>query len=211
MLRVIVTDRSSFGLVHSSIDVKSWIEELPSVEAARPARCPLCGAASRRPGRSLGLHGHGTRPRGLWRALALAAPTVVGEILVRRYLCQLCDRSVTVVPRGVLWRRLYGATAIATALALWAVERQPAPQVRTTVSPWPLVGATAAVGWCSLLRWSAAIRAGRLFGQVRASPSSWSARQVARRAVETLVALSPSRLRTESMVVRAAAGAERAR
>jgi len=119
---------------------------------------------------------------------------------------------MTVAPRAILWRRLYGAGAIAIALALWAAELRPAHAVRQEVSPWwPHVGYAAAAGWASLRRWAEAIRAGTLFEIVRASPSSWTSRQVARRAVETLLALAPSSPCEEGLVARAAAGAVQAR
>lgn len=203
---------SSSGFLHSDIDVKLWIENTPSVEAVRPPRCPFCGAPSRPPGRALGLHGHGLRPRLLLGPRAPGQKPGFMEVLLRRYLCQRCAHTVTVAPRAVLWRRLYAAGTIAIALALWASKRRPAHAVRREVSPWwSHVGYTAAAGWASLRRWAEAIRAGTLFEMVRASPPSWSPRQVAKRAVETLTALAPASLRDESLETRAAAGAVQAR
>ena len=118
---------------------------------------------------------------------------------------------MTVVPRGLLWRRLYGAVAIAMALALWAKEQMPAHKVRAHISPFCAVGATAAARWDSLRRWSRDIRAGLLFGAVRASPPWWTHRQVARRAVETILALAPGTSLGEPLLAQVACGAERIR
>ncbi|MEI6226462.1 MAG: hypothetical protein WCS72_17080 [Deltaproteobacteria bacterium] len=94
-------------------------------------------------------------------------------------------------PRGILPGRLYAAGAIALALALWGCGGQPARMVRRQVSPFTVVGATAAAGWASLRRWSRAVREGRLFGHVRALPEGASLRQVAARAATTLAACAP--------------------
>ncbi|HEX9402352.1 MAG TPA: hypothetical protein VF912_19775, partial [Anaeromyxobacter sp.] len=86
----------------------------PAVDEVRPGRCPACEAPSR-PGGALGLHGHGLRERHQWGPAARGGlPELIG-ILVRRYRCQQCGAVVVVVPRGVLRRRLYSATAIALA------------------------------------------------------------------------------------------------
>ena len=115
-------------------------------------------------------------------------PPAVSGVLARRYRCQGCGAVIVVVPRSVVGRRLYSAGAIALALAAWAVNGQTPTAVRGRVSPHRLVGPTAASGWASLRRWARAVRAGRLFPVVRASPESATLRQVAARAAMTLVA-----------------------
>lgn len=84
----------------------------------------------------------------------LGGRSVVGSITVRRYRCLRCAAVLVVVPRGVLPRLRYGAVAIALALALWAVERLPAPAVRAKVSPFRYLGHDARRGWRSLSRWA---------------------------------------------------------
>ena len=111
--------------------------------------------------------------------------------LVRRYQCQPCGAVVVVVPRGLVWRRLYSAGGIALALALWGVAGLSPAEVRGHVSPLRIVGATAAAGWASLRRWARAVRAGRLFPVVRALPTDATLRQVAARAATTLAAYAP--------------------
>lgn len=164
----------------------------PTVGEVRPGRCPACEAPSRPVGGLLGLHGHGLRERHQWGPTELfAAAAAVITVLARRYRCQSCGAVVLVVPRGILRRRLYSAGAIALALALWGVAGLAAPEVRERVSPFAIVGATAAAGWASLRRWSRAVRGGRLFPVVRALPAEASLRQMAARAATTLAAYAP--------------------
>lgn len=142
-------------------------------------------------GGRLGLHGHGLRERHQWGPTVLGAAAALIAVLSRRYQCQSCGAVIVVVPRGVLRRRLYSASAIALALALWGVTGLAPPEVRRQVSPFAIVGATAAAGWASLRRWSGAVRSRRLFPVVRALPAEASLRQVAARAATTLAAYAP--------------------
>lgn len=138
-------------IVVAPIERVEWTRELPSVDAARPTRCPTCNEASRLPGRPLGLHGHGVRTRDLWGPPRPGAPPALGEILARRYHCAHCRATCTVVPRGVLPRHMYTAGAIALALALWSMGLA-AEAVCAAISPWPVRGH--ARGWRSLRRWT---------------------------------------------------------
>ena len=177
---------SSDRIVHCRLDVKFWIENLPSVTMARPGRCPCCGAAGAPLGGRVVLHGHGLRGRLVRGPLRPDGRPEEVEIRVRRYLCRRCGAVVQVVPRGVLRARLFSASAIALALGLWALHAQPAREVRRRVSPWSTVGSTAASGWASLRRWVR--QSPRLFPGVRASPDGWTARQKAERIAATLAA-----------------------
>jgi hypothetical protein len=47
-------DRTKSRTVYSALDVKRWIADPPSVDVARPGRCPVCGAAGRPAGGALG-------------------------------------------------------------------------------------------------------------------------------------------------------------
>lgn len=80
-------------------------------------------------------------------------------IRARRYECQACGACMVVVPSDVLPGRLYGGPAIALALTLWAIVGMTSAAVRARVSPFSIIGATAAVGWTTLRRW--AVDAGR--------------------------------------------------
>jgi hypothetical protein len=135
----------------------------------------------------------------------------VGEVMSRRYRCQPCKAVIQVVPRSVLRRRLYSAAAVGLALALWAVERLAPPAVRRRVSPWRVVGATAARGWTSLRRWARAVRSGDLFREVRASAPGVTLREVAARAATTLAAMAPSSSESLPVVTRAMLGAAHVR
>ncbi len=153
------------------------------------------------------LHGHGLRARDQWGPLDVTASPGVGEIRCRRYACQRCGAVVLVVPRGILQRRLYSASAVALALALWGVEGLAPAEVRRRVSPWRKVGATAAASWASLRRWARAVRAAALFAVVRATPAGARLREVAARAATTLAAFAPSSADALPLATRAMLGA----
>jgi len=118
---------------------------------------------------------------------AAASPAV----RCRRYRCLRCSAVVLVVPRGMLPRRWYSASAIALALALFGIERATPAAVRRRVSPFKVIGHRAATGWVTLGRWADTVRAGRLFSQVRPSPPGFTRRQVAERAATTLGSRAP--------------------
>ena len=136
------------------------------------------------------LHGHGMRSRLVRGPLRPDGSPEEVEILVRRYRCQRCGAVLLVVPRGVLRSCLFSASAIGLALALWAMHRLSAREVRRRVSPWGVVGDTAAAGWASLRRWVQQVP--RLFPGVRPCPDHWTDRQRAERIATTLAACAPA-------------------
>jgi hypothetical protein len=109
----------------------------------------------------------------------------------RRYQCQVCAAVILVVPRTTLPRRWYSASAIAMALALFGAARLAPSEVRRQISPFRHVGYAATTKWATLLRWSDAVRARRLFTQTRPCPASFSRRQVAERAAMALASRAP--------------------
>jgi hypothetical protein len=109
----------------------------------------------------------------------------------RRYLCVACGAVMLVVPRAMLRRRWYSASAIALALALYGIEHAPPAQVRRRTSPFGTVGDRACTGWVTLGRWADAVRAGVLFTQVRPCPAQFTRRQVAERAATTIGSRAP--------------------
>ena len=98
------------------------------VDRHRPASCSGCGAASRPPGGRIQVQGHGTRPRGLQGPREPGGPPQSRDVEVRRYICVVCDVTMSVFPPDVLPRRRYGATAIAYALSLFGLEGAIPPQ-----------------------------------------------------------------------------------
>ena len=184
--------RNTERIVSSGLDVKSWLEREPTAEEARPGQCSACGQASRPAGRGLWLWGHGLRERQQRGPLEAGAAPQTVVIRVRRYRCRKCEALV--------------AGAIGLALALFGVVGLPLAEVRARVSPWPVVGETASTTWLAVRRWIRAIRERRLFARVRATPLTWSARQIAERAAMTLEALAPPTLMDE-IAARAFAGA----
>lgn len=113
---------------------------------------------------------------------------------------------VTVVPRGIVARRHYGAAAMGLALLWLGVVGESFAEVRRRLSPWAV--SFEGGGWATARRWIDAIASGRLLRGIRASPGSWSLRERAARAAMTLVAMAPPALREageEACVVAGAA------
>jgi hypothetical protein len=203
--------RSTRGVVRSEVDVKSWMEKEPTAAQVRPSRCPCCGAASCPTGGPVVLHGHGRRARQLRGPAVPDGAPITRCFFVRRYCCQRCGATPTVVPLETLTRRLFSVCAIALALALFGLAQLPLRLVRERVSPWGTVGTTAASTWCTVPRWTAAVREGRLFPVVRRAPGHWNHRQAAARAATTLAALAPPAMGTENLIASAFNGAALAR
>jgi hypothetical protein len=81
----------------------------------------------------MGLVGHGLRERQVRGPPDAQGEAVVQVIRVRRYRCRRCGITLTVVPRGVVARRHFGAGAIGLGLLLWSVQGRPLRVVRETV------------------------------------------------------------------------------
>lgn len=140
------------------------------------------------------VHGDGTRERQVWGPRSPDGAPELTTIRARRYECQGCGACMVVVPADVLPGRLYSGPAIALALALWALLGMAAAAVRTRISPFSIVGATAAGRWITLRRWALDAGRGRLFATSRAAPPAFTARKHAERAASALRALAPSDL-----------------
>ena len=175
-------------IVRSAISVKSWLLDLPAVAAVRPACCPACKAASTPIGGRIVVQGHGKRPRQGWGPTAPRAPPEILALMVRRYRCIACGALTTVGPSETLTKRLYTASAIAWALALYGLLLLTPTAVRELVSPLRIWGTTSGVRWQTLLRWAGAAAGGRLFPTVREMPDEWPARTVATRVAALLSA-----------------------
>ena len=154
--------RSEVRIIQSAVGVKLWAKAPPSCSAARPASCPRCGAASREPGRPLGIVGHGLRGRDV------EGPDEPGEdptwttVLARRYRCLGCKAVLVVVPSGVGRGLRYTLDAIGHALALWGYVRATAETARRAVSTAGARGFSGPGQGSSLRRWAA--RGTRIFG-----------------------------------------------
>ena len=155
------------------------------------------------------LQGHGRRERQVRGPAAPNAAPGLSGLLVRRYRCTICGALCTVGPRELLTQRLYTASAIGWALALYGVLGLAAAAVRQLVSPWAIWGASAR-RWPTLLRWVKAIRSRRLWRCVRPAPLWWTARQLAERAATTIAALALPSLEPPPIEVQAFHGAARA-
>lgn len=113
------------------------------------------------------LHGHGVRERQVWGPLTPDGEPQLTVVQVRRFRCTRCNKAVTVGPAEALAGRLYTASAIALALALYGLQQLASAAVRRWVSPARVVGATSAARWQTLRRWCRALGTGRLFRGVR--------------------------------------------
>jgi ferredoxin len=196
--------QSRTKIYRSEVEVKFWVKKMPSVSQVRPRRCSGCGAAGHPAGQALSIHGDGTRPRQLRGPLSADGAPVLFSIEARRYECQRCGACMLVVPREVLPWRLYTASAIGLALAMWALLGLSEREVRRRVSPLTVVGEAALGSFETLRRWAkdtcrAAVGASppRLFASTRAqapNASQSTLRRHAERAAAALVALAPSGL-----------------
>ena len=135
---------------------------------------------------------------------------IVSSVLARRYRCQACAGVIVVVPAEVLPGRLYTASALALAFALFGVLRQGARAVRAQISPWSIVG-QGTTGWATLRRWLRAVRDGLLWRCVRPAPATWPGHKVAERAAGSVAAHAPPGKPCPPMTTAAFIGAARAR
>jgi hypothetical protein len=202
-------DGAGSKIIASGLDVKAWLSAIPDVDSVRPGSCPSCERAGSPTGKRFGIIGHGLRERQQRGPLVAGGVPEVVTVQVRRYACG-CGAILMVVPRETLRGRLYTASAVAWAMALFGVEHASPADVRRRTSPWSVVGATAAAGWATLRRWVRALRALRLLLKVRPTPPDFTNRQVAERAAMTAAALAPPSLATLAISSRAFAGGARA-
>lgn len=107
---------------------------------------------------------------------------------VRRYRCRHCSATVTVVPRGCVPARHYGAGAIALACVLYGMRGESLRAVRAQVSPWR----SSEPGWPVMRRWLAAIEGGAIFARVRPCPAEWTGRLRAERVAQSVLAVAPA-------------------
>jgi hypothetical protein len=110
-------------------------------------------------------------------------------VTTRRCHCKVCGAVNVVVPRGVIRRRLYAATAIGLSLALFGIDGHSARAVRAAIAPTcshrdPAEGAT----WTTLRRWAREAKAGALLDG-GACPAPFTLRQAAERIAASLMTL----------------------
>ena len=158
LVKEVMPSSTSFVVI-STVDVKEWIEKVPSVDRLRPDRCPCCGGASRPVGQNLRVWGHGVRRRLFVGVFLLAMPAQAVTIEVRRFLCRYpdCERTFTVLPRQACPHRRYLLSTIVLALALWAVAKDRTTRIRQRLSPDELLDHHIPwSSWPQLLRWAEA-------------------------------------------------------
>jgi len=185
-----VLERSTNRIVRVDLDFKGWLANRPSVSAVRPGRCPACAVASRPAGGALAIYGHGSRERVQLGPLASQGNSEITVILVRRYLCRACGVVITVMPRGLIRRRLYAAAVISLALGLWGVVSLSSPAVRTRISPNSAIGDAAHHHWVTLRRWVVAGAVGHLFPRLSVIADE-DRRVTAHRVATALIGFAP--------------------
>lgn len=124
----------------------------PSVDALRPASCPLCGKAARSPGEPLGIVGHGTYRR---QVLGVVGAGVEAVTAVRRYRCRGCGHTLSVLSAALHPRRWYAAGTILEALRLHLLEEVSEREIRARFA-----ATECPDGWRSLRRWRRELLAG---------------------------------------------------
>jgi hypothetical protein len=185
-----MTDQSEQTIEETAGKSKRRAQEREECEAMRPACCLACQAPSRPVGGRVQMHGHGERRRTQRGPEAVGKPPVERSVGVRRYRCVKCRATVTVAPRGVVRRRLFAASAIGLALALFGIQRESVDAVQEVIAPTssardPAEGSS----WSTLRRWAHAAKAGTLLVEGRGCPETFTLRQAAERAATTLQAL----------------------
>jgi hypothetical protein len=152
-------------------------------------------------GEPLGLVGHGIRARQVRGSIEPGGVPAVHTVWVRRYRCRHCSATVTVIPRGCVPARHYGAGAIALAFVLYGLEGKSLTEAREQVSPWR----SSEAGWPSMFRWLDAVEGGRLFPSVRPCPSEWNAQGRAERVAQAVLAVGLSSRSPEARIFEGAA------
>lgn len=148
------------------------------MERARPSCCPRCGVGARPLGGRKELVGHGLRER---QVRGVAEPGRVARIVVvraRRYLCLGCGAVTTVVPRGVVARRHFGAGTIGLGLLLLG-RGESQREIRSGLGG---LGPPEDHGWRTLRRWGDAAGRGVLLPGLVAVPLAGSRKRAARAA-----------------------------
>lgn len=133
--------------------------------------------------------GHGLRDRQVRGPLAPDDPPRTRVVRVRRYLCLRCDAVLVVLPRGVVARRHFAATAIAWAFALVGLLGRTQSVAWAAVSAWGEPRSR----WITLARWCSAIVDGRIFGAVRGIARGAPLTAIAARAATVIRSVSPVR------------------
>src|SRR5690606_21221113 len=148
-----------------AVGCKFWAKDVPSVEVARPVRCPVCAQAGRESSEKRGIHGHGLRTRTVFGVLAVDESPGVHEIELRRYRCLGCGAVLVVGPWDLVPGMLYGLATIVLALAQWTLGSARA-SVRAQFGAFSVVGVSTRGDWPSLRRWARRAAQGQLLTEV---------------------------------------------
>ena len=103
--------------------VQEYLQQLADVDKGRPARCPQCQANEQ-------LTAHGC----YWRTIVDS--NFDGPIRVRRYLCESCQRTVSLLPEFALPYRRFSVAVIAFCIVARILHGHTLPQPYQRVQHW---------------------------------------------------------------------------
>lgn len=136
----------------------------------------------------MGMVGHGLRERQVRGPITPVGKPTLLCIKARRYRCRHCRKVTTVLARGVIARRHYGAFGIALAFLMYGMEGKSLGKVREAVAP----GKTFEDGWPSVRRWVKAVASRRMFEGTRPLSEHATPRKIAERVAGTILSIAPS-------------------
>ena len=126
---------ATLTLIHPALDVKSWTEIEPDVEAARPSHCPRCGGAAHRDD-GLRLHGHGLRERCIWGPPEVGAESMRANIFIELPASRgVPPRSLQPSSQLAAIRRIHTGTVTRTAAHVYAGQGEHVPTAASSARP----------------------------------------------------------------------------
>jgi hypothetical protein len=115
-------------------DVQGYVREFAHLSIPRPRCCPHCEALDR-------LIGHGSYPRNA------VDPRHSTPIRIKRFLCRVCQKTVSVLPTFCLPRRHYQTATIQTVLDLRFAAQASWAAIRCRFRPFDLPTLTTCREW----------------------------------------------------------------
>ncbi len=181
-----------------------------AAQRGRSSTGAVRGVRDREPprGREAGGARAGVLERQLRGVLEVGGAPGVVVLSVCRYACLACKAVMTVVPAGMLARRLYSAPSIALALHLWLLAGLSDRAVRDQVCAWRVRGRSGS-GWAQLYRW--ARQPARVFALPRATGALEGAYALTKRMLTTLRSMAPVSCHAAPIALQVFEGAARTR
>ncbi len=127
--RIVLEHKMVVIVGHRDVSVEQLCHRatLPAVGALRPSRCPLCDHPGQQRGKPVGIVGHGTYTR---QVLGVGKRGRQVLMIVRRYLCRGCERTISVLPAALYPGRWYAGIVIVLCLFLKLARGRSAAQIQ---------------------------------------------------------------------------------